>query len=101
MDPAKHVATEIDHFCSLCLAGTNDIENLWPEPAVTPDAPGQIGFHQKDAVEAYLYHEVCQGTISLRAAQDMIRGDWYAVLLTIPHSHPALMLAMLDAPEQP
>jgi hypothetical protein len=31
----------------------------------------------------------------------MIRGDWYAVLLTIPHSHPALMLAMLDAPEQP
>jgi hypothetical protein len=101
LDPAKHEATEVDHFCSLCLAGTNDIENLWPELAVTPDAPGQVGFHQKDQLEFYLYHEVCQKTITLQQAQDIIRSDWYAAWLAIPRDHPAMMLSYEDAPEQP
>lgn len=100
LDPVKHAALEVDHYVSLCLGGTNDIENLWPEPAVTPDAPDQVGFHQKDAVEAYLYHEVCQGKLALKDAQDQIRADWYEVYLSIPHHHPALLLARINAPEQ-
>lgn len=101
LDPAKHETAEVDHYVSLCLGGTNDIENLWPEPAVTPDAPGQVGFHEKDAVEFWLHQQVCNKSMSLQAAQDAIRGDWYATYLSIPHSHLAMMSAMLDAPEQP
>src|SRR5437762_11069359 len=36
---------EVDHLVSLQLGGSNDIANLWPEPA----AP-KPGFHEKDAV---------------------------------------------------
>lgn len=101
LDPAKHETAEVDHYVSLCLGGTNDVENLWPEPAVTPDAPGQVGFREKDAVEFFLHQQVCNKSMSLQAAQDAIRGDWYATYLSIPHSHLAMMSAMLDAPEQP
>jgi hypothetical protein len=101
LDPSKHDTAEVDHYVSLCLGGTNDIENLWPEPAVTPDAPGQVGFHEKDAVEFWLHQQVCNKSMTLQAAQDAIRGDWYAVWLTMPRDHVAMMSAMLDAPEQP
>jgi hypothetical protein len=39
-------AYEIDHFIPLELGGSNDIANLWPQPA--RPAPG---FHEKDKVE--------------------------------------------------
>jgi len=99
LDPAKHQEAEVDHYVSLCLGGTNDIENLWPEPAVTPDAPGQVGFRQKDACEAWLHQQVCSGAMTLKAAQDAIRSDWYSVFLTMPHPMKASL--DFDAPEQP
>src|SRR2546430_2193906 len=42
---ASHVSGEyeVDHFVSLELGGSNDISNLWPEPA-----DPQPGFHEKD-----------------------------------------------------
>lgn len=69
---------EVDHFISLELGGSNDIKNLWPEPASpTP------GFHEKDKVENYLHSQVCSGVITLQKAQEEIKSDWYKVLLTI------------------
>ncbi len=71
---------EVDHFVSLELGGSNDISNLWPEPAnPTP------GFHQKDQVENYLHDQVCQhGTMTLTEAQQEIATNWLTVYGTLP-----------------
>ena len=64
-------AYEVDHFIPLELGGSNDIKNLWPEPA--DPAPG---FHEKDVVENYLHSQVCNGTMTLGEAQKFIATDW-------------------------
>src|SRR5512142_879538 len=52
---------EVDHLISLELGGSNDIANLWPEPAEP-----RPGFHEKDKVENYLHQQVCSGALSLQ-----------------------------------
>jgi hypothetical protein len=74
--PTNPSSYEVDHFISLQLGGNNDVENLWPEP----EEP-RPGFREKDKVENYLHRLVCDGTISLKTAQDRIQSDWYAVYL--------------------
>lgn len=70
---------EIDHFVALELGGSNEVANLWPEPAnPTP------GFHEKDKVENYLHAQVCSGKRSLSDAQRAIVSDWVAVYKQIP-----------------
>lgn len=69
---------EVDHFISLELGGSNDIKNLWPEPA--SPIPG---FHEKDKVENYLHDQVCNHGMSLVEAQREIVGDWYGVYVNI------------------
>lgn len=65
---------EVDHLISLELGGSNDIANLWPEPA-----DPRPGFHEKDKVENYLHDQVCNGTLSLQQAQSEIANDWLKV----------------------
>ena len=60
--------TELDHLVPLELGGSNDATNLWPE---YPRAP-----NPKDAVERALNAAVCDGRVSLTAAQDAIASDW-------------------------
>jgi hypothetical protein len=72
--PAPSGAYEVDHFIPLELGGSNDIRNLWPEPA-----DPRPGFHEKDKVENYLHKQVCDGKMDLGRAQEEISGDWYAV----------------------
>ncbi len=76
--PTPHGAYEIDHFIPLELGGSNEVTNLWPEPA-----DPHPGFHEKDVVENYLHHEVCKGRMTLQEAQEAIWRDWYAVYLKI------------------
>jgi hypothetical protein len=64
---------EIDHLVSIEIGGSEDIKNLWPQPA---DAPGVIGFHTKDVVEDRSHKAVCSGKLTLEQAQDGIRTDW-------------------------
>jgi hypothetical protein len=65
---------EVDHFVSLEIGGSNNVTNLWPERyGPTP------GAHEKDKVEDYLHTQVCHGAMSLPAAQNAIRQDWYAI----------------------
>ena len=53
-------------------------ENLWPEAYnLIP------GARQKDTVENGLHNAVCQGSIDLRRAQDIIRSDWYRCYLDL------------------
>lgn len=70
---------ELDHFISIELGGSpTDPNNLWMESYLTtPNA------HQKDVVETYLKTQICNGSLTLKQAQDLITKDWYAVYLTI------------------
>ncbi len=70
---------EVDHLISLELGGSNEIANLWPEPA-----DPKPGFHEKDKVENYLHDQVCSGAISLHDAQVQIATDWLAVYQRMP-----------------
>lgn len=69
---------EVDHLISLELGGSNDIANLWPEPAEpTP------GFHEKDQVENELHKEVCDGKMTINQAQRIISTDWFGFYKTM------------------
>ena len=62
------VRSELDHLVSLELGGANDIANLWPEVGRQPNP--------KDSVENDLHRAVCDGRVSLAAAQQAIATDW-------------------------
>lgn len=70
---------EVDHLISLELGGSNDIANLWPEPA-NP----RPGFHEKDQVENFLHEQVCSGTLPLAQAQEEIAMNWLDVYNQMP-----------------
>ena len=70
--PQPTGAYEVDHFIPLEIGGSNDIKNLWLEPA-TPTP----GFHQKDQFENFEHDQVCNGTISAAEAQSRMASDWY------------------------
>ena len=78
--PQPSGANEVDHFISLELGGSNDITNLWLEPAEP-----KPGFHEKDTVENYLHSQVCSGALTLPEAQKEIATDWYAVYLKMSY----------------
>lgn len=69
-------AYEVDHLVSLELGGSNELTNLWPEAYDSPS-----GARQKDVVENYLHRQVCAGKITLKQAQELIKGDWYKIYL--------------------
>lgn len=62
------VSGELDHLVSLELGGANDARNLWVEAGPIPNP--------KDAVENALNRAVCDGKITLRAAQRQIARNW-------------------------
>ena len=62
------VSGELDHLVPLELGGDNDARNLWVEAGPIPNG--------KDAVENALSHAVCDGAITLRAAQREIARNW-------------------------
>jgi hypothetical protein len=70
---------EVDHLVSLELGGSNDIANLWPEPAEP-----RPGFHEKDTVENWLHAQVCKGAITVENAQHAIATDWLDVFQRLP-----------------
>lgn len=73
---------EVDHLVSLQLGGSNDISNLWPQPA----SP-KPGFHEKDRVENYLHDQICKGNITVQQAQIEIATNWVAVYKSMPGSN--------------
>lgn len=71
-------AYEEDHLISLSLGGApSDPQNLWPEFPKT--------INDKDKVEFYLYHQLCQDKITLKDAQVKVL-DWYTTFKTLPSS---------------
>lgn len=62
---------EIDHEISRELLGADDIKNLWPQ-----SYRGAWNAHKKDALENRMHKLVCNGTITLKQAQQEISHDW-------------------------
>jgi hypothetical protein len=64
---------EVDHLIPLELGGSNNIQNLWPEP----DDPRPAAA-EKDQLENELHRLVCSGAITLAGAQRCIASNWVA-----------------------
>jgi hypothetical protein len=62
---------EVDHLIPVSLGGTNDIENLWPQPY------GGTGAERKDRLERQLRGLVCSHKLALRTAQRAIATNWW------------------------
>jgi hypothetical protein len=64
---------EVDYLIDPELGGSDDIQNLWPEPySATWNA------RVKDALEDRLHELVCSGDLSLSMAQQEIAANWIA-----------------------
>lgn len=72
--PPQRGAYEVDHIVPLSIGGSNDIANLFPQPA-----DPMPGFREKDVVENYLHEGVCSGRVILNVAQEEIAKDWLAI----------------------
>jgi hypothetical protein len=63
---------DLDHLIPLSLGGSNDPDNLWPQPAQR-----EFGPEAKGKLEATLREMVCtEKTMTLKQAQDVIKKDW-------------------------
>lgn len=87
-DPPPPNTVEVDHLVPLGLNGSNDVENLFPQPH--DPAPGYV---QKDTIERAARARACAGQEDLRAAQVRIAWFWPGYL------PPSVPLPMLVAPD--
>ena len=62
---------EMDHIIPLELGGSNDVKNLFPQPAEP-----RLGFHEKDRVENWLHDQVCNHGMPIKQAQEVIARNW-------------------------
>jgi hypothetical protein len=63
---------QVDYLINPQLGGTNDVQNLWPEPYTSTVWNARV----KDALEDRLHEMVCARTIDLASAQRDIATDW-------------------------
>jgi hypothetical protein len=75
---------ELDHLVDLAGGGASDVRNLWPEPNTFNQFKGSAFVHNdKDAVEAYTFHAICAGTVSVTAVQNAMATDWSTAVATL------------------
>ena len=68
---------ELDHLIELASGGASDVRNLWPEPDTFQQFTSSEFVHNdKDAVEAYTYHAICDGKVTVTAVQNAMAHDW-------------------------
>ena len=78
---------EVDHFYPLCAGGSNDIHNLWYEPAVDMWHGQNFGYHQKDKLEEWVCERIKAGQLDPKEAYDRITTDWVQFYLEVIHRH--------------
>ena len=65
---------EIDYLIAPGLGGTEEIQNLWPEPY----SSSSWNAFAKDSLEEHLHQLVCSGALDLPTAQKEIATNWIA-----------------------
>ena len=76
LPPGTHPDYEIDHLIPLCLGGSNDPSNLWPQPRRTIEPKWNA--EAKDRLEHLICDMVCAEQLEIAAAQEAIATDWIA-----------------------
>ena len=72
LDPDRAVDYELDHFVPLALGGhPRSLDNLWLQRW-----DGEWNAHLKDRLERRLQVMVCEGRLTLRAAQTAVERSW-------------------------
>jgi hypothetical protein len=71
-----HLDYEIDHLIPLCLGGSDDPSNLWPQPRRTIESTWNA--EAKDRLERRMCDMVCDGEIDIATAQQAFATDWIA-----------------------
>ena len=72
MNPDRAVDYELDHFVPLALGGhPRSLDNLWLQRW-----GGEWNAHVKDRLERRLQVMVCEGRLTLRAAQAAVERNW-------------------------
>lgn len=89
---AQWPAYELDHFLPLCLGGSNDLANLWPEPIAHA--------RRKDVLEQSLCRALAAGRLSQAQALEEIRR-WGGVSLASQSRADAGFLPRIGAEESP
>jgi hypothetical protein len=76
LPPGTHPDYEIDHLIPLCLGGSDDPSNLWPEPrrSIEPEWNAEA----KDRLERFMCDMVCSGELDIGTAQEAFVKDWIA-----------------------
>jgi len=68
---------ELDHLLDLASGGSSAVQNLFPQPNVLKTGTGSAYVHNdKDRVEAYTFHALCAGKVTLAAVQQAMTSDW-------------------------
>jgi hypothetical protein len=76
LPPGDHPDYEIDHLIPLCVGGSDDPSNLWPEPrrSIEPIWNAEA----KDRLERRMCEMVCAGQLDIGTAQEAFAKDWIA-----------------------
>jgi hypothetical protein len=76
LPPGPHSNWKVDHLIPLCLGGSDEDANLWPEPrrSIEKEWPAEV----KGDLEHRLYELVCNRKLDVREAQKEIAEDWTA-----------------------
>src|SRR5271166_3132371 len=74
--PGTHADYELDHLIPLCLGGSDDSSNLWPQPRRSIGETWNA--EAKDRLERLMCNMVCDGQIDIAAAQEAFATDWIA-----------------------
>jgi hypothetical protein len=74
LPPGQHPDYEIDHLIPLCLGGSDDFSNLWPQPRRSIEATWNA--EAKDRLERHICDLVCRGRLELSTAQQAFALDW-------------------------
>jgi hypothetical protein len=69
-----HPDYEIDHLIPLCLGGSDDPSNLWPQPRRSIEEIWNA--EAKDRLERLMCNLVCDGQIDIATAQQAFATDW-------------------------
>jgi hypothetical protein len=74
--PGTHPDYEIDHLIPLCLGGSDDPSNLWPQPRRSVEETWNA--EAKDRLERLMCNMVCDGKIDIATAHAAFATDWIA-----------------------
>jgi hypothetical protein len=80
LPPGTHPDYEIDHLIPLCLGGSDDSSNLWPQPRRSIEKTWNA--EAKDRLERLMCNMVCNGRIDIATAQQAFATDWIAAYQT-------------------